>query len=292
MLVRDAKEGDVAAFEELVRRHTGRVFRIALHITKCQEDAEEVVQDVFVKAFTRLHDFEERAMFSTWLTRIAINTALMKVRGRSRYRTVSLSQDEHSDADVGSEQIVDWRPDPEQLYTRSELKQILISVLDSLPDHYRIIFVLRDIEGFSIVETAELLDLSSTAVRARLHRARLQLRERLNAHFQRYAKHARASAHTQSLLVKLTSPFEEGLKLWMEVGAARTANEGLPAQTRMTGRDRGCSHHCDTASTTWLSTLRFMKLVSRGLPLEPVAVLPGKVRNASRSTVALPFEAR
>jgi RNA polymerase sigma-70 factor, ECF subfamily len=204
-LVHAAKEGNEAAFEKLVRRHTRRMFRIALLLTKCQEDAEEVVQDVFVKAFTNLYRFEERAQFSTWLTRIAINTALMRVRSRSRYRTVSLSQDEQSGPEIAPEQIADWRPDPEQLYSRLELKQILIQALDSLPDHYRTIFLLRDIEGFSITETAELLDLSDTAVKARLTRARLQLRARLNAHFRGDGQHAQSAAHRESLLVKLTS---------------------------------------------------------------------------------------
>ena len=220
-LVRDAKQGNVAAFEDLVRHHTRRMFHIALHITKCPEDAEEVVQDVFVKAFTHLHRFEERAQFSTWLSRIAINTALMKVRGRSRYRTVSLSQDEQNELEVASEQIVDWRPNPEQLYSRSELKEILSKALESLPEHYRIIFVLRDIEGFSILETAELLEMSATAVKARLNRARLQLRERLNVHFQRDGKHIRATSRRKSLLAKITYPLDESLRLWMEVAAAR-----------------------------------------------------------------------
>jgi RNA polymerase sigma-70 factor (ECF subfamily) len=218
-LARDAKNGDEVAFEELVRRHTRKMFHIALHITKCQEDAEEVVQDVFVKAFTNLDRFEERAQFSTWVTRIAINTALMKVRGRSKYKTVSLSHDEESDAKALPEQIVDWRPNPEQLYSRSELREMLLNALDALPDHYRTIFVLRDIEGFSIAETGELLDLSTTAVKARLTRARLRLRERLSAHFQRDKKSAQAPARRESLPHKLISPPDEGVSLWMEVAA-------------------------------------------------------------------------
>ncbi len=220
-LARDAKQGNMAAFEELVRRHTRKMFNIALHITKSQEDAEEVVQDVFVNAFKNLDRFEERAQFSTWLTRIAINTALMKVRGRARYKTVSLSEPEDGEAQIALEQIVDWGPDPEQQYCRSELKEILIKALDSLPDHYRTIFVLRDIEGFSIVETAELLDLSTTAVKARLIRARLQLHERLNEHFQKDRKPAEAAVYRRSLLAKLTSPLEQGLRLWVEGAAAR-----------------------------------------------------------------------
>ena len=222
-LARDARQGDVTAFEELVRRHTRKMFHVALHITKCVEDAEEVVQDVFVKAFNNLYRFEERAQFSSWLTRIAINTALMKIRTRNRQKTVSLSEHEPSDADAAPERIVDWRPNPEECYSRSELREILITALDSLPDHYRTIFILRDIEGFSIAETAELLDVNAMAVKARLMRARLELRERLNTHFRGDGDHAQPAAHRERLPDVESSPVEQSLRLWMEVAAARAS---------------------------------------------------------------------
>lgn len=218
-LVRDAKDGDVIAFEELVRRHTQKMFRIAFHITKCREDAEEVVQDVFVKAFSNLDHFEERSQFSTWLTRIAINTALVKLRGTRKWRTLSLSQDEPGDVDAIAEEIADWKPNPEQLYSRSELKHILITALQSLPDHYRAIFLLRDIEGFSILETAKMLELSTTAVKARLTRARLQLRERLNIYFQHTEK-SRQSANCPEILLSVESPLAQSLELFMQVATA------------------------------------------------------------------------
>src|ERR1051326_116446 len=99
-LVRDAKQGDMAAFERLVKRHTDKLFRIAIRITKCHEDAEEAVQDAFIKAFSKLEAFEERSRFSTWLTRIAINTALMKVRGKAKYKTLSLTDNEQNDTAI------------------------------------------------------------------------------------------------------------------------------------------------------------------------------------------------
>jgi RNA polymerase sigma-70 factor (ECF subfamily) len=218
-LAHEAKNGDVTAFEELVRRYTQRMFRIAFHITKCPEDAEEVVQDVFVKAFGKLDRFEERSQFSTWLTRIAINTALMKVRATSQCRTVSLSQDASNDPNAIREQVPDWKPNPEQLYSRSELKHILIKALESLPDHYRTIFVLRDIEGFSILEAAEMLELSTTAVKARLTRARLQLRESLDRYFQHTERNRQIAKHRQTGL-SVESPLAHSVELWMEVATA------------------------------------------------------------------------
>jgi RNA polymerase sigma-70 factor (ECF subfamily) len=134
---------------------------------------------------------------------------------------VSLSHDEPGDADAAPEEIVDWRLNPEQLYSRSELREILIKALDSLPDHYRTIFLLRDVEGFSIQETAELLDLNATAVKARLMRARLKLRELLNSHFQQDGKHAQAAPPTRSRSDTPASPVEQTPTLWMEVAAAR-----------------------------------------------------------------------
>ena len=222
-LVHAARAGDVSAFDELVRRHTQRMFRVALHITNCVEDAEEVVQDSFVKAFKNLDRFEERAQFSTWLTRIAVNTALMKVRARSKHKTVSLTHDEPEGTDAAREYILDWHPNPEQLYSQLELKEILIKALDSLPDHYRTIFLLRDIEGFSIEETAELLDLNAAAVKARLMRARLALRERLSVHFQCGRRPAQTAAPREGLPRTVTSSAEPGVELWMQVAAARAS---------------------------------------------------------------------
>lgn len=181
-LVHDAKQGNTTAFELLIRRHTSKVFRVAFSVTKCHEDAEEVVQDAFVKAFNKLNTFEERSRFSTWLTRIVINTALTKVRGKHGFNVVPMTEGE-TGTDIVAEDVVDWRPNPEQLYSQRELREILAKTLDSLSDNYRTVVVLRDIEDFSIAETAEILNLSVTAVKMRLMRARLQLREKLSHYF-------------------------------------------------------------------------------------------------------------
>jgi RNA polymerase sigma-70 factor (ECF subfamily) len=183
-LVHATKQGDMAAFEQLVKRHTAMIFRVAMHILASREDAEEVVQDAFLKAFQHLQDFEERARFSTWLTRIAVNAALMKLRSLRRATTVSIDQE----ADEGStlaDKVADWKHNPEQLYSRSELREILQRALASLPHAYRVVFLLRDVEGVSVAETAEMLGLSVPNVKARLFRARLKLREHLSRYFAR-----------------------------------------------------------------------------------------------------------
>jgi len=183
-LVHAAKQGDMAAFEQLVTRHTAMIFRVAMHIMASREDAEEVVQDAFLKAFQHLQDFEGRARFSTWLTRIAVNAALMKLRNLRRATTISLDRE----ADEGgtlADKVADWKPNPEQLFSRTELREILQRALASLPHSYRVVFLLRDVEGVSVADTAEMLGLSIPNVKARLFRARIKLREQLSRYFVR-----------------------------------------------------------------------------------------------------------
>ena len=183
--VEAAKAGHDAAYEELVRRYDRNVFRIAQHITQNREDAEDVVQDAFVKAYTNLKQFQGQSKFYTWLVRIAVNEALMKLRRRRPERTVSLDEVVKTEDDSVPREVADWSPNPEQQYTQAELRDILDRTIHGLPATFRTVFVLRDVEGLSTEETAEALSLSIPAVKSRLLRARLQLRERLNKFFQR-----------------------------------------------------------------------------------------------------------
>src|SRR6267154_3703029 len=187
-LVRAAKQGDDAAFEELVRRYDRNVFRIAQHITQNREDAEDVVQEAFLKAYGNLAKFQEQSKFYTWLVRIAVNEALMKLRRRRPERTVSLDEDIKTEDDSVPREVADWSPNPEQQYNQAELRDILTRTIQGLPATFRTVFVLRDVEGLSTEETAEMLGLSVPAVKSRLLRARLQLRERLNKYFQKREK--------------------------------------------------------------------------------------------------------
>src|SRR6202043_2807618 len=182
-LVHASKNGDVSAFEQLVGRYDRKLLRIAQHVTHNREDAQDAVQEAFLKAFQHLAQFTEDSQFSTWLIRITVNQSLMKLRKQRSVREVSLDEDFQTDGDILPIEVADWAPNPEERYRTSELRDILAKMLEDLQPILRTVFVLRDIEGLSIVQTAEVLDLSHTAVKARLWRARLQLRERLNKYF-------------------------------------------------------------------------------------------------------------
>jgi RNA polymerase sigma-70 factor, ECF subfamily len=182
-LVQAAKGGDLEAFSQLVNRYDRNVFRIAQHITHNEEDAQDVVQDAFLKAYQNLEQFQGNSKFYTWLVRIAVNEALMKLRKRRTDRTVSIDEDVETEDGTMPREVADWSPNPEQLYGQSELGDLLRKTIQGLPPGFRTVFVLRDVEGLSTEETAEMLGLSVPAVKSRLLRARLQLRERLAKYF-------------------------------------------------------------------------------------------------------------
>ncbi|HJY06073.1 MAG TPA: sigma-70 family RNA polymerase sigma factor [Bryobacteraceae bacterium] len=184
-LVAKAKAGDADAFTDLVNQYDRRVFRMAKQITQNDEDAEDVLQETFLKAYSHLEDFQGNSKFYTWLVRIAVNEALMKLRKRRSDKTVPLDEPIDTGEDVVAREVAVWEDNPEQRYSREEMANILDEAVQSLKPAYRTVFVLRDIEEMSIEETAEALDLSISAVKSRLLRARLQLREKLTRQFRR-----------------------------------------------------------------------------------------------------------
>jgi RNA polymerase sigma-70 factor (ECF subfamily) len=184
-LVDRARAGDAAAFTDLVEKYERKIFRLAKHITQNDEDAEDVLQESFMKAFSNLDSFQGQSKFYTWLVRIAVNEALMKLRKRKSDRTVSLDEPHETDEDTVTREIAVWDDDPERRYSRDELRGILERAVESLKPAFRTVFVLRDIEELSTEETAESLGISIPAVKSRLLRARLQLRERLTRVFRR-----------------------------------------------------------------------------------------------------------
>lgn len=179
-LVERVREGDREAFNELVERHASKIFRLARHITKNDAEASDVLQDAFLKAYSRLDQFQGDSKFYTWLVRIAVNEALMRLRKRRGDKTVSLDQDVETEDGAMRREVADEGEDPEEAYGREEMRVILERAIDSLSDTYRSVFVLRDVEGLSTEETADMLDLSISAVKSRLLRARLQLRDKLS----------------------------------------------------------------------------------------------------------------
>ncbi len=185
-LVAAAKTGDLAAFEELVNRYESRIFRLTMNITQNREDAEDATQDAFMKSYQHLQSFQGDSRFYTWLVRIAVNEALMRLR-RRRPNQTSLDEPTETDDDLIPQQIAAWGPTPEQRYARTELNSILSNAIGDLEPIYRAVFLLRDVEQISTEETAEILSISIPAVKSRLLRARLKLQGKLSPYFKRRA---------------------------------------------------------------------------------------------------------
>jgi len=182
-LVRRAQAGDLDSFETLTTRYEQRVYSLALRIVRQQQDAEDVTQQTFLNALEGLEGFRGDASFATWILRIATYAALKVLRKRKGLNTVSLEEatesSDSSDSIPHPEYIADWRQSPEQLVHQREIQRLLDEALAQLDEKHRLVFLLRDVEGLSVKETAAALDLSEANVKVRLLRARLQLRELL-----------------------------------------------------------------------------------------------------------------
>jgi RNA polymerase sigma-70 factor, ECF subfamily len=182
LLVAAAKRGNAAAFEELVNRYERKIFRLTMNITRNREDAEDAMQDAFLKSYAHLEDFQGESRFYTWLVRIAANEALMRLRKR-RPNQISLDEPIEAEEDMMPREVEDWGPSPEQRFAQTEMQEILSRVIEQLDPEFRIVFVLRDVEELSIEETAKVVGISEAAVKSRLLRARLKLRQKLNRYF-------------------------------------------------------------------------------------------------------------
>jgi len=181
-LVRKAKSGDTAAFEELIRLNSGKIYNLGLRLLGNREDAADLLQETFIKAYESLRHFREASAFSTWIYRIATNFAFMKMRKKKK-KTISLddfqeiidSPRRHGDAD--------WSRNPQAHLRNTDLKATLDDAIGALPPPYKTVFVLHDIEGLPVARVGEILSLSVPAVKSRIHRSRLFLRERLADYF-------------------------------------------------------------------------------------------------------------
>lgn len=198
-LVTRAKAGDLVAFEQLVARHERRVYALALRMLRHEHDAEDLTQQTFLDALEGLPGFREEASFGTWVLRIATYAALKVIRKRKGLDVVSLDQaldagGEH-DALPHPEFIADWRESPERLVERGETRRLIEDALAEVDEKHRIVFLLRDMQGLSVRETADALGLSEVNVKVRLLRARLQLRERLTRFFGDPAKRLEPHRH-------------------------------------------------------------------------------------------------
>jgi len=209
-LVHASKKGDAAAFEQLVKRYDRRLLRISQTVTRNREDSEDAVQEALLKAFQNLAEFREDSQFSTWLIRITVNQSLMKLRKQRTHNEVSLDEDFQSDGEALRLDVPDRAPNPEQLCWASELRNIIVRAVEGLRPLLRTVFVLRDVEGLSIEQTAQVLNLSQSAVKARLWRVRLHLRERLYGYLdERSLLAPEDPARTSRVTKKIIGPFAE-----------------------------------------------------------------------------------
>ncbi|MBO0797792.1 MAG: sigma-70 family RNA polymerase sigma factor [Blastocatellia bacterium] len=179
-LIRRVREGDKEVFYDLVRPHERALFFVAKSVLENNADAEEAAQEAVLKAFMHIEQFRGESKFSTWLVRIAINEARMKLRKEHRVLYESLDESTaDEDGDYWPKDFADWREIPIEALQRKELRETLGKALASLEPKYRQVLVLRDIQHLSVAETAEALGISGEAVRTRLHRARLRMRDAL-----------------------------------------------------------------------------------------------------------------
>lgn len=185
-LVERLKRGDDAAFAGLLERYQGKVYRLAMNMTRSPQDAEEVTQDVFLTVYRKIGAFDARVAFGTWLYRVATNAALMKLRGRRSEPHLPVEEAGPAFAPDGhfARPVADWSELPEDQLLSAESRRVLEQAIEALPAEYKAVVVLRDIEGLATQEVAEILGATVLGVKSRLHQARLALRERLAAHFE------------------------------------------------------------------------------------------------------------
>jgi len=177
------RAGDRVEFARLVEAYYTPIYRLALKMLAHEQDAEDVLQTTFLKALQHIDNFEGRSSLSTWLYRIAANEALMLLRRKRPEISIEDDPEEPGDSLPMPEQFTDWCCLPEQEFATTEAKKQLDLAVQKLPEKLRVVFLLRDIEGLSIKETGEVLNLTETAVKTRLLRARLALREQLSSYF-------------------------------------------------------------------------------------------------------------
>lgn len=186
-LVQQAKTGNLEAFEKLVDKYEGRIYSLAMRILQNPHDAEDVTQQTFLNVIENLKNFRHESTFSTWIMKIATYAALKIIRKKRGLDTISLDHATDEKKENGEishpEYIADWKENPSNIVRRNEALRLIEEALAELDESYRIVFLLRDVEGFSIRETADILGISEANVKVRLLRARLQLREKLTRMF-------------------------------------------------------------------------------------------------------------
>ena len=187
-LVQDLKKGDPVAFDEFVRLYQKKIYALGFNMTHNQMDSQDVAQDVLLTIFRKIHTFQGKSAFSSWVYRITLNAVYMKLRSKKKEQAVSLEDAFPSFNGSGyhQEKIRDWSENADSLLFKNETRGVIQKAVNLLPEKEKVVFILRDVEGLSTEKVGEILELSLSAVKSRLHRARLFLRKKLSSYFEEF----------------------------------------------------------------------------------------------------------
>lgn len=187
-LVREFKEGNLEAYDKIVQLYQKKIYGLSFNLTRNAMDAQDVTQEVLLTIYKKVHTFQGKSAFSSWVYRVTLNATYMKLRSKKKEPNVSLDDLMPSFNGTGYHQdrIRDWSENAESLLFSNETKEIIQKAVDLLPEKEKVVFVLRDVEDLSTEKVSEILDLTIPAVKSRLHRARLFLRKKLSHYFEEY----------------------------------------------------------------------------------------------------------
>ncbi|MBI4667447.1 MAG: sigma-70 family RNA polymerase sigma factor [Nitrospinae bacterium] len=182
-LIEQVKGGSFGAFERIVKKYESRIYNHCLKFLNSQEDAEDVLQETFLQVYRSLDSFRGDSAFSTWLFKIATNGCLMRIRKKKKVDLVSIDKPMEFDGSSIQREIVDWSKNPALMHGNEEIRTVLDRIISELPEDKKIVLIMKDVEGFSNIEIGQILNMSVAAVKSRLHRARLIMREELTNYF-------------------------------------------------------------------------------------------------------------
>lgn len=187
-LVRDFQAGDLEAYDKIAEIYQKKIYALSFNLTRNQMDAQDVTQEVLLTLFKKVHTFQGKSAFSSWVYRITLNASYMKLRSKKKEPNVSLEDllPSYNGSGYQQEKIQDWSENTESLLFANETREVIQKAVDQLPEKEKVVFILRDGEGLSTEKVSEILDLTIPAVKSRLHRARLFLRKKLSSYFEEY----------------------------------------------------------------------------------------------------------
>jgi len=188
-LVRDFQGGDLEAYDKIADIYQKKIYGLSFNLTRNQMDAQDVTQEVLLTLFRKIHTFQGKSAFSSWVYRITLNASYMKLRSKKKEPNVSIDElmPSFNGAGFQQEKIQDWSENTESLLFTNETRDVISKAIDLLPEKEKVVFLLRDVEGLSTEKAGDILDLTVPAVKSRLHRARLFLRKKLSSYFEEFS---------------------------------------------------------------------------------------------------------